>query len=178
MSQISYNILEQLANRPTHIRELARKLNTNQTTIARKLKDLEEQNVVDFKTEGKNKVCFVKDSLESQEHIKIMEHIKLTKLLQKHPVFRQITLELNNNKEIPLAILFGSYAKNSETKNSDIDIYLETKSAKIKLQIEQLNSKISVKIGEFDKNSLLIKEIIKTHIIIKGVDRYYEHIHH
>ena len=45
---------------------------------------------------------------------------------------------------------------------------------KIKNKIKELNSKLSIKIGEFDLNSLLIKEIIKNHVIIRGVEDYYE----
>ncbi len=73
-----------------------------------------------------------------------------------------------------MAIIFGSYAKELAHKDSDIDIYLETENRKIKKDIENLNSKLSVKIGKYDKNNLLIKEIKKDHIIIKGVEKYYE----
>ena len=37
-----------------------------------------------------------------------------------------------------------------------------------------LDSKLSIKIGKYDKNNNLIKEIEKNHVIIKGVDEYYE----
>ena len=71
-------------------------------------------------------------------------------------------------------MLFCSYAKGLAKKDSDIDIYIETKNRNVKKSIEDIHSKISVKIGIFDIKSLLIKEIIKDHIIIKGIEVFYE----
>ena len=75
-----------------------------------------------------------------------------------------------------LIILFGSYAKNIAKPESDIDIYLETEDQNIKKKTEEINSKLSVKIGAFNKDSLLIKEIIKNHVILKGAERFYEQL--
>jgi hypothetical protein len=41
---------------------------------------------------------------------------------------------------------------------------------------ELLNSRMSVKIGEYDRSNPLIKEIEKKHVIIKGVEPFYEKI--
>lgn len=176
MSQINYSILRELLKKNNHIRGLAKDIGTNQTTIARKVKELEEQNVVDFRIEGKNKVYFLKQSLEAEEQIKISEQKKLIEAITKYPRLRKIVEHIKKDKEIQLAIIFGSYTK-TPSKNSDIDIYLETTNRDKKKEIEKLDSKASVKIGEFNKENLLIKEIIKNHVIIKGVERFYEHIH-
>ena len=66
-----------------------------------------------------------------------------------------------------LIILFGSYAKGIPKENSDIDLYMETKE-KIR------NDLFNIKTGKFNCNDLLIKEIIKNHVIIKGTELYYE----
>ena len=73
-----------------------------------------------------------------------------------------------------MIVLFRSYAKGHPKKDSDIDIYLETTNNKIKPKIQELNSKINIKVGKFDINSLLVKEIIKNHVIIRGVEDFYE----
>ena len=73
-----------------------------------------------------------------------------------------------------MIILFGSYAKGIPKLSSDIDIYLETNNSKIKTKIKEINSKLSIKIGKFDTKSLLIKEIIKNHVIIRGMEDFYE----
>jgi len=176
MSQNSYNIqiVEYLLRSENHIRGLAKVLNTNQTTIARKVKELYDENVVDFKLEGKNKVFFLKKTLEARQYAYFVEINKLLELLRKYPKLRRIIEQIKKNQKITLAILFGSYAKGSANKESDIDIYLDTNNSKLKDEVEHIDSKIIVKIGSYNKDSLLIKEIEKNHLIIKGIELYYE----
>jgi len=176
MEQISYNILSLIQKEDIHSRELAKRLKTNHMTISRRIKKLEEENIIDFKSEGKNKVYFLKKTIEAREYIKIVEHAKLINIIKKYPRLRKI-VEKIQSKNVELAILFGSYSKGTENKNSDFDIYINTTNRKIKTELELIDSKISVKIGEFNKENLLIKEIIKNNIIIKGVEKYYELIH-
>ena len=178
MSQNYYKlkILESLLQKENHIRGLAKELKTNQTTIARKIKELYEENVVDYRQEGRNKVYFLKKSLEALQIVMVVEHYKLLEVLKKYPYLRKIFQSIKQNKKIKLAILFGSHTIKTATKGSDIDIFIETKNKAIKAEIENLDSRISVKIGKFDRKNLLIKEIEKNHIIIKGVELYYEKI--
>ncbi len=62
MSQKNYKIMIifSLLIKENHIRGLAKEIGTNQTTISRKINELFEENVVDSKIEGKNKVFFLK----------------------------------------------------------------------------------------------------------------------
>lgn len=53
-------------------------------------------------------------------------------------------------------------------------MYIDTTHRKLKEEIEVLDTKVSVKIGKYNRESLLIKEIEKNHVIIKGVEAYYE----
>ncbi|RLE45522.1 hypothetical protein DRJ22_04185 [Candidatus Woesearchaeota archaeon] len=176
MSQNNYKlkIVEALLRSENHIRGLAKLLNTSQTTIARKVKELHEDNVVDFKQEGKNKIVFLKRSIEAIQFAYAVETLKLVTLLKKYPYLRRIVALIKKNKQIRLAILFGSFAKGLARQNSDIDIYIDTTNKKIKKEVELIDSRISVKIGKYNKDSLLIKEIEKNHVIIKGVENYYE----
>jgi len=176
MSQKDYKlqIVETLTKSNSHIRKLAKTLKTNQTTISRKVKELEKENIIDFNFEGKNKVYFLKKTLEAKEYIYLTEHYKLLELLKKHPNLRIIIQKIKANKNIKLALFFGSYVKGTAHKQSDIDVYIETTERKIKKDIGLLNSKLSVKIGKFNKENILIKEIETDHVIIKGVESYYE----
>jgi len=178
MSQNYYKIkiVESLLKKENHIRGLAKELKTNQTTIARKINNLFNENIVDYKKEGRNKVYFLKRNLESLQFVLIVEHYKLIEILKKYTYLRKILQEIIQNKKIKLAILFGSHARKTATKESDIDIYIETISRSIKRKLEEINSRISVKIGKFNRKSLLIKEIEKEHVIIKGAELYYEKI--
>ena len=167
-------IVKELLKRENHIRGLAKQLNVNHMTILRKINKLFDLNVVDYKKEGKNKVYFLKKTLESRQFIYLSEFYYLVLFLKKYPFLRKIIDEICLNPKIDLALLFGSYAKNLETKQSDIDIYIETKDKKVKQKIENLNSKVNIKLGIYDKENLLIKEIEKNHVILKGVEKYYE----
>jgi predicted transcriptional regulator len=111
MSHINYSIIKNLLKSPNHIRGLAKDLNTNQTTIARKIKDLSNNNVVDFNIEGKNKTYFLKKTLEAKEYIIITEHYELLKTIKKYPILRNIIEEIKKDKTIEIVILYGSYAK-------------------------------------------------------------------
>lgn len=166
--------MESLFKRPNHVRGLAQELKTNQTTVARKLKELRQENILDYRTEGKNNVFFIKKTLEAKQYACLTELYKLSFYLRKYPRLRNMVEKIRKNNKIHLAIIFGSYAKGIPTKNSDMDLYVETKDRKIKADIANIDSKLSVKIGLYDQDSLLIQEIEKNHLIIKGVEEYYE----
>lgn len=177
MEQKDYIILEiinEILSTPNHVRGLAKMLNTNHMTIARKMEELAKNNVVDYKEEGKNKTYFLKKTIEAKIFVFSAENYKLNKILKKYLNLRGVVERIQKDKKIKLAILFGSYANGTAKPDSDIDIYIETTNKKIKEEISLVNSKISVKIGKYDKSNLLIKEIEKNHVIIKGVEIYYE----
>lgn len=175
MSQKSYSmeIVNSLLKLDNHIRGLAKSLKTNQMMISRRIQKLEQENVVDFRQEGKNKVYFLKKSIEAQKYIFMSEHYKFLRIIKKYPVLKNIFQKIKSNNKLKLAILFGSYAKELAHKESDIDIYIETSSEKLKKEIKQINTKINVKIGKYDRSNNLVKEIEKNHVIIKGVEKYY-----
>jgi len=167
---VANEIVALLLQADLHPRGIAEKLTTNHMTISRKLRELVKDNVVDYRVEGKNNVYFLKKTLEGRNAAMIAEIYKQTQVISRYPVLRGIFRSVQELPEIHLAVLFGSYAKGLVIKGSDIDIYLETDTTSIKKQLEQKNSSLSVKIGKFDTNSILIREIIKNHVIIRGVE--------
>lgn len=176
MSQINYDIkiIASLLEKKNHIRGLAKEIGTNQTTISRKIYELYEKNVVDYHQEGKNKMFFLKKTLEVREYLYLAEVYALLETVQRYPELRRIIEQIRKNEKITLVLLFGSYAKGIAHKESDIDIYIETQNRKHKEEMEAIDSRIRVKIGKYDKKNLLIKEIEKHHVIIKGIEEYYE----
>ena len=167
-------IVNTLLKRPNHVRGAAKEFGINHMTVSRKLKELLDENVVDYRQEGKNKVFFLKKTLEAKNHVYAAELYQLLQAVKKYPHLRKIIRAVQENKEIKMAVLFGSYAKGLAKKDSDIDIYVETTDKKIKQDLELLDSRLSVKIGRYNQENLLIKEIEKNHVIIKGVEGYYE----
>lgn len=171
---IELEIILEILKERKHLREIAKNLEESPSTILRKANNLINKKIIDYAQRGKNKYLFLKKNIQTLNYIYSAEIYKLSKLLEKIPEFKTLFQEIKDKSKSGLIILFGSYAKNEQTKNSDIDIYLETENKKEKQEISKIYSKFSVKIGKFDRNSNLIKEIIKNHTIIKGFERFYE----
>lgn len=176
MEQKDYRleIVNILANGENHIRGIANLLNVNHMTILRKIKELVRNNVLDMKVVGRNKTYFLKRSVEARSFVIMAEQYSLINLLRRHVFLRDIVSKIQRNKKIKLALIFGSYAKKLERKNSDIDIFIESQDLKLKKEYSLLDSKISIKIGKMNLKNNLVKEICKNHVLIKGGEIYYE----
>ena len=176
MEQKSYEleIVNNLIGKNWHVRGLAKHLGVNHMLLFRKFKELYNKNVIDYKQEGKNKNYFLKKTLEAKSYVFMGENYKLIKLLEKYPNLRNAIEKIQKNNKIKLAVIFGSYAKGLAKKDSDIDVYIEAKDQKLKREIELINSKINIQIGKYDKDNLLIKEIERNHVILKGAEEFYE----
>jgi len=168
-----YEIVLNLLKSENHLRKISREIGVNHMTVKRKLDILLNQGVLDIKQEGKNNIFSIKRTLEARNIIFISELYKLDNFIKKHAELKQALSEL---KKLPanLILIFGSYSSGIETKNSDLDVYIETENNKLKDIAERINSKFSVKIGKYDGKNLLMKEIEKNHIIVKGVEEFYE----
>ncbi len=171
---ITYQVCLILLRQKLHARAIAKILQINHTAILRTLKELTQKNVVDFTESGRNKTYHIKNTLEARNFVIASEIFRSRELLAKYPSLRKIIGSIQQNTKIKMATIFGSYAKGTAKQDSDIDIYIETKNNLLKKEVEAVDSKASVKIGLFDENSPLGKEIIENHVIIKGVEQFYE----
>lgn len=177
MVQKDYNleiVLDLLKTGENHLRNIAKDLGASHTTVLRKLNSLVKENVLDFKVEGKNKVFFLKKTLKTKNYAYMAEHHRLKQLLEKYPEFSILVKEILSATSENLVILFGSYAGFSAKKDSDIDLFIESNDTKLRTKLKQIDERLNVKLGDFDINNRLIKEIIKTHIILRGVEVFYE----
>ncbi|WP_332450025.1 nucleotidyltransferase domain-containing protein [Methanoculleus sp.] len=171
---VSIEIVALLLRGDSHPRKLAKDLGVSHTTVLRKLKGLLDGNVVDFRTEGKNRVFFLKKTIEARVQVYVVEWYALTNLIEEAPHLRFIIRVIQERGDIPLAVIFGSYAKGTANRRSDIDLYIETDNRMVKQELERYHSNLSVKVGPWDPENLLIQEIVKNHVILKGVERFYE----
>jgi len=169
-----YEVILLLLKREMHQRELSKELKTSLTRVQSILKELKKINAIDYKEIGKNHIYFIKKNLVSKALILNAENYKLIKLLRKHLFLEPILKEIIEKSPKTMILLFGSYTKELENKNSDIDIYIDSTNIKIKDKLRNIYDDLSVKIGKFNTSNLLIKEIIKNHIIIRGGEEYYE----
>ncbi len=172
--KIDFEIILALIRREYHVRELSREIEESHPTVLRKLQELREENVVDYRQEGKNKVYFIKKTLQGKNYVYSAEKYKFLKLLHQYPELTVILEDILKEINKGMIVLFGSYAKFIAKGESDIDILIENNNDKIRHKLKELHSKISAKIGDFDPNSLLGKEIIKNHVIIRCIEEFYE----
>jgi len=163
-----------LLKKEMHGRELAKELKTSLTRVQSILNELRQANVLDYRVEGKNHVYFIKKNIMAKAYTLNAENYKLAKLLRKYetlePLFKEITEKIPDR----IIILFGSYAKFNPKEDSDIDIYIYNLDDKTKKDLSRLHEKLSIKTGDFNKEDLLMQEIIRNHIIIQGGEQYYE----
>ena len=159
---------------PAHIRGIAASLQQPPSTVLRRINALVKQNVIDFNRQGRNKVFSIRKNISAKNHVHLSEHYKLAKILITYPQLGVLIEDILKTSKNRIILLFGSYAKSIAKPDSDIDIYIDTENKKTKEHIEAINSRINVKIGTFDPDNGLIKEIIKNHVILRGVEDYYE----
>lgn len=174
IDSLDFEIILILIRERCHVRGIAKALGESHSTVQRRLNRLVKENVLDYKREGRNKVFLIKNNLQAKNYVFNAERYKLIRLIKEYPELSIIIEDILKRTSERLIILFGSYAGFKAKKGSDIDIYIETKDKKVKEEAEGINSEIRVKIGVFDTEDLLIKEIIKNHIVLKGVEEFYE----
>lgn len=169
-----YEIILQLLRGELHLRGISKKVGAPHTTVSRSLISLLDENVLDYRNVGKNKVFFLRKNLAARTYVYMAESYALIRLMKRYPELAVISEEIVKSCRERQVIVFGSYAKLQARKESDIDLYVETQNKTVKEDLEKIHTRLSVKIGEFDLNSPLIKEIIKNHVILKGVEEFYE----
>jgi predicted nucleotidyltransferase len=170
----SSELLLLLVQEHLHVRGLAGRLGINHSTVLRRLQELVKENAVDFRTEGKNKVYFAKKTIEGRNRVMMAEYCRLSRILKRYPYLRGPVKTILSHSEVPLVLIFGSHAKGTATNRSDIDVFLETKEKSLKQELEKKYPRLSVKIGDFDPASPLVREMMKGHVIVRGVERYYD----
>ena len=173
-NRYKWELIELLRKGEGHQRALGRQIGVNHMTVSRTLRALQQENIADCRREGKNTVYLLKDSAEAKIAVRMCEYAKLTHTIHRYPRLRRIIEELAHNPTISLAVLFGSYAKGIATASSDIDLFIATKDRTVKENMRQLDSKLSIKIGQLSARDPLSREIAENHIILKGVDAYYD----
>ena len=173
-SNLESEILLLLARGRMHLREISRATGVPHSTVMRCLNGLVEENVLDFRAEGRNKSFMIKKNLKAKNRLFMAERYKLQKLLDHYPKLNVILSDLLSSTTAPMVVLFGSYAKFSAKPSSDIDLYLGVASEEEKKRAQGTHSSLSVKIGPLDLQSPLISEIIKNHVILRGEEEFYD----
>ena len=174
VQNLTNEIILILLRGPLHTRGIADTLEKSHATVIRRLQEMVKANILDFTTEGKNKVYFLKKSIEGRNAAMGAEIYKQSQSIDTYPLLRGVVRAVVDLQEVHLALIFGSYAKGAAHDRSDIDLFIESEDPTLKKRLEGHHPALSVKIGVFDLQNPLVREIMKDHIILKGVEAYFE----
>jgi predicted nucleotidyltransferase len=158
-------------------RQIADKRKMNQKTVSNVLNRLEKENILKYSTEGKNKYYFLNmANPQIKDIVKIVELARKNKFISKYEKFRELFYSLEKQAQ-GILVIFGSYASLTSAKDSDLDVFVIGKIAEIKDLEEMYDIKINVVKSskeKINKQDIFIKEIIKNHIMLKGVEEFIE----
>lgn len=95
---------------------------------------------------------------------------------------KEVLMELRKDKKIPIAILYGSYAKGKEHKRSDIDIALYIKAKDEREEIEIIDNILMsvdrdvsiLRLNDEDESSFVVQEALKgIHLLEPEIETLY-----
>lgn len=168
-----------------HVREMAKLTKKSHVTLLPHLKDLEKDRILIPKTIGKNKFYSLNfDNIVTKNYLTLSETVETTSFLEQIFIIKKITKEIFNLNVIGTIILFGSYAKRTFQKDSDIDIFYLGQTNKKEIQRIKDLGKIYGKTINVKKSALknfevglrkkdpLIIEIIKHHVILQNLEQF------
>lgn len=168
-----------------HVREIAKRLGTSHVTILPHLKQLAKNKILQHQSVGRNKQYLLnKTNILTKYYLTTAEQVATINYMEKNFIMKKLAENLNNIDTSTPLILFGSYADNSATEESDIDLFSIGTLTKdqlnhIKAFEATFGKKINVKNAtaeNFNKalrtGDILIKEIVRNHIILRNADPF------
>lgn len=170
-------------NREYYIREVKKLLKISPRTAQLILEDLEDKGIIESKTKGKIKTYKIKLSEFTKKYLVFVEQYKTIAFLKNNIMIKEIIEKITPNIK-GVGIIFGSYAKGIEKKESDLDVFVagDYNKEEIKRVSRNLGIEISVKcypIKTFENNinkDILLKEILKNHIVFVNAEQFIQKV--
>ncbi len=170
-------------DREYYIREVEKLLKISPRTAQLILEDLEDKGILESKIRGKIRVYKLKVNELSKKYFVFVEQYKLISFMGKNLLIKEVIEKISPFID-GIGIIFGSYAKGTSDKESDLDIFIagNYKKEEIKKLSRTLGIEISVKcypLKTFEKNinqDILLKEALKNHILFKNTELFIEKV--
>lgn len=169
------------------IKKISELLKINYRIAYETVLNLQKENLLKITKTGNSNQCELTNQFnqkvfcaESERRSELLKNKDLTIILDYY--------QRNLNSRFYVLLLFGSYAKKTQTKHSDIDLLFIIPNHAEEKEFEQVSSMIPLKIHphifkekEFIamKNSKKItvgSEALKNNVILYGIENYYEMI--
>ncbi len=170
-------------DREYHIREVEKLLRISPRTAQLILEDLENKGIIESKLRGKIKSYKLKTNELSRRYLAFVEQYKSIAFMGQNLLVKEAIEKMSPFIE-GIGIIFGSYAKGTFNKGSDLDIFVAGAYNKeeVRKVSEYLGIEISIKcypLKTFEKNvyqDILLKEVLKNHIVFKKVELFIEKV--
>ncbi len=169
------------------INNLAKKINLAYPYVYDSVINLEKKELLSIKRIGKSNLCQVRFDYPEELAIAALEGSK--EFLNKHISIRNLTFQLKEvlADELYILLLFGSYAKGTANKSSDIDLFfiiqdkqnIEAFRKKVQNVLSRLAYPVEFEVStlnwfyEMLSNKPMVgREIFKTSIILHNAESY------
>jgi len=170
-------------SREYYIREVKTLLKISPRTAQLILEDLEDKGIIESKIRGKIKTYKIKLSEFTKKYLVFVEQYKTIAFLENNLMIKEIIEKITPYIK-GIGIIFGSYAKRIEKKESDLDIFVagNYNNEEIKRVSKNLGIDINVKcypINTFEKGinkDILLKEILKNHLVFVNTEQFIQKV--
>lgn len=184
--RLQLKIISLLTNKKSlTINQIAMQLKESYSFVNRTVTKMIAENLILKEKVGHSLLCRLNiENDKTRVLISLNEVNKKQEFLNKNKELKLITDEILSKvkNKVIYAAIFGSYAKNTQTKESDIDFFILTKKW---FDTTELVKNIYAKYGREispivitekqltnQKNKPIIKEIVKYHIILAGFENF------
>lgn len=175
-----------------HLRELARELDMDHTSLRPHLDSLKEKGIIKESVRGRNKVFSLNRKSDLLPYYLLQaEADRTAEYLENNNTIRAFWKNFRDQVssdvmlKIETLVLFGSFAKGTEDKRSDIDLFLSGPT-EVSEKIDKACSKLETVTGrtiEIEKTNSLrdllagessgtFGEIINNHIVLLGTEKF------
>ncbi len=168
-------------NKEYYIREVEHLLSISSRTALITLAKLETIGILNSKMRGKIKLYAYNSSIIAREYSILAEQYKKIHFLECNTVIKEIIEKLEPCVN-GMVVIFGSYAKGLQKKDSDLDICIAGSCDKV--LIEQIGKRygIEINIKQYpldiftkylrETDDILIKEVIEHHVLINNAEAF------
>jgi predicted nucleotidyltransferase len=172
-------------NKEFYIREVNKLLKISPRTAQLILEFLESESVLESEIKGKIRVYRLRNNQVSKEYVMLAEIHKRIKLLKNNPIIKEVAGKINPLIK-GIGIIFGSYAKGLNHKDSDLDLFIIGDCEEKEIKKIGISYNVEINIIKYSKNILrekisrdfLIKEVLKDHVIIKGLEELIREVYY
>ena len=159
-----------------YLREISKLSKLPLKTCQNTLLNLEKAKILKSRTEGKNKYFSLNlENIKTKSYLQQTEIYQTDLFLEEYPQFKMFLKSLKTNAPI---IVFGSFAKFTADKNSDLDLLIiSDKELNLPFHLlpskpHQINMPEKTFLKAIEQQENLIKEIEENHIILNNHSFY------